>query len=82
MAFTTLGALRTARNSSLAATDHWMFDDNTKISSKEAIESYRQGLRDIPSAVKLDSNGDPELNSNGNLQDKQNIEIELPAEIN
>jgi len=82
MAYTSLSALRTARNTKLSDSDFWMLTDSPLISSKEAIVSYRQTLRDLPSSVKVDGSGNPQLNSDGNLQDDKNVVIELPAELN
>ena len=82
MLFNDISALRTARNTKLSDSDFWILPDSPLISSNEAVISYRQGLRDLPASVKVVGSGNPQLNSDGNLQNNSNVVIELPAELN
>ena len=81
MPYTSISALRTARNTKLSDSDFWILPDSPLTSSNEAVTSYRQGLRDLPASVKVDGSGNPQLNSDGNLQNNANVVIELPAEL-
>lgn len=49
MPYSTIDELRTARNTALAATDIYMFEDAPPIKgTKDLLIAYRQELRDLP----------------------------------
>lgn len=49
MPYSTIDELRTARNTALAATDIYMFEDAPPIrGTKDLLIAYRQELRDLP----------------------------------
>ena len=81
MPYTTLAALRTARNNALKDSDWWMISDNTNLDEELGLsrELYRRDLRSTPQKVKLDSENNPVLNADGNLQDEEDAVIELPV---
>jgi len=86
MPYTTIAALRTARNNALKDSDWWMQPDVLNSTIKPVHESlnlsrtsYREELRNIPGSVKLDSSNNPVLNADGNLQDTNDAVIELPT---
>tara|TARA_X000001036_G_C20442118_1_gene709724 strand:- start:158 stop:412 length:255 start_codon:yes stop_codon:yes gene_type:complete len=81
MPYTTVAALRTARNNALNACDWWMTSDNPNLDEGLAISRslYREELRAQPSRVKVDSSNNPVLNADGNLQDSADAVIELPT---
>lgn len=81
MPYTSLAALRTARNNALNDCDWWMTSDNPNLDEGLAISRslYRQDLRAQPARVKVDASNNPVLNADGNLQDEAEAVIELPA---
>tara|TARA_A100000164_G_C21842607_1_gene740850 strand:+ start:158 stop:427 length:270 start_codon:yes stop_codon:yes gene_type:complete len=86
MPYSTFTTLRTARNTRLQESDFCMLADHKSTLPEEqrlgevtAIGVYRQNLRDLPSTVKVDENGDAILNSDGKLQNTADAVIELPA---
>tara|TARA_B100000131_G_scaffold47921_2_gene42543 strand:+ start:7631 stop:7885 length:255 start_codon:yes stop_codon:yes gene_type:complete len=81
MPYTTLAALRTARNNALKDSDWWMTSDNPNLDEGLALSRklYRQDLRGTPQKVKVDGSNNPVLNADGNLQDIDDNVLELPT---
>lgn len=86
MPYSTFTTLRTARNTRLQESDFCMLADHKstlpaeqRLGELTAIGVYRQNLRDLPSMVKVDENGDAVLNSDGKLQNTADVVIELPT---